>query len=130
MKRSLTLILLLLALPLAAQQASNPFFSPSPLPLQAPPFDKIKDSDYKPALEEGMKRLLAEVDAIANSSLPPTFDNTIEAMERAGDLLTRTAKVFSAMTAANTNDVLQKTQSEEAPKIAATQDEIYLNPRS
>src|SRR5437763_1064636 len=72
----------------------NPFFTESTLPFQAPPFDKIKDSDYQPALEEGMKRQLGEVEAIANSTEQPTFANTIEAMERTGALLTRASKVF------------------------------------
>src|SRR4051812_3823024 len=68
---------------------SNPFAKPSPLPFHAPPFDKIKDTDYQPALEEGMRRELAEMEKIANDPAPPTFANTIEAMERAGELLDR-----------------------------------------
>src|SRR5689334_2944154 len=94
-------VLLTMSLAGAAAAQMNPFFAPSPLPFQAPPFDKIKDTDYKPAIEEGMKRQIAEIDAIANSSDAPTFANTIEAMERSGDLLTRAAKVFFAMTQAN-----------------------------
>src|ERR1043166_7200684 len=78
----------------ATTTAANPFFAPSPLQYQAPLFDRIKDSDYKPALEEGMKQNLAEINAIANSSEAPTFENTIVPMERSGALLTRTAKVF------------------------------------
>src|SRR5437868_6050163 len=74
--------------------APNPFFNESTLPFQAPPFDKIKDSDYQPALEEGMNRQLVEVEAIANNNEPPTFANTIEALERSGALLTRASKVF------------------------------------
>src|ERR1051325_5289830 len=128
MKRLTPILLVLLALPLAAQQ-TNPFFTESTLQYQAPPFDKIKDTDYQPALEEGMKRLLAEVDKIANQSEGPTFANTIESMERTGDLLTRTAKVFFGLAQADTNDTIQKVQQEEAPKLAATQDEIYLNPK-
>src|SRR5207253_5089203 len=108
-----------------AQQ--NPFFQPSPLQYQAPPFDKIKDTDYQPALEEGMKQNLAEVNAIANSSEAPTFANTIEAMERSGALITRVAKVFFNLTQSNTNDTLQKVEAEESPKLAAHQDAIYLN---
>src|SRR6266542_3520540 len=113
----------------AAAAQTNPFFAPSTLPFQAPLFDKIKDGDFKPALEEGMKRQLAEIEAIANSAEPATFANTIEAMERSGDLLTRTAKVFLAMTQANTNEALQKIEAEESPKLAAHQDAIYLNPK-
>src|SRR5205807_5136741 len=100
-----------------------------PLPFNAPQFDKIKDSDYKPALEEGMKRQLAEIDTIANRADVPIFANTVEAMERSGDLLTRTAKVFFALTQANTNETLQKLEGEEAPKLAAHNDAIFLNPK-
>jgi len=129
MKRLTPILFLLLAFPLAAQQATNPFFAESTLPFHAPPFDKIKDSDYQPALEEGMKRLLAETEVIANQSDAPTFANTIEAMERSGDLVTRTTKVFFGLAQANTNETIQKVQQEEAPKLAATLDEIYLNPK-
>ncbi|HEU5397846.1 MAG TPA: dipeptidyl carboxypeptidase II, partial [Gammaproteobacteria bacterium] len=69
--------------------SANPFYAPSTLPLQAPPWDKIKDSDYEPALFAGMKQQLAEVDAIANNPEAPTFENTIVAMEKTGQLLTR-----------------------------------------
>ena len=107
----------------------NPFAKPSPLPFQAPPFDKIKDSDYQPAIEEGMRRELAEVEAIANSPEPPTFANTIEALERRGELLRRVQPVFSGMVSANTNPTIQKVQGEEAPKLAAHRDAIFLNAR-
>src|SRR5262245_28719592 len=112
---------------LAAGRPSNPFFAPSALPFQAPPFDKITDADYQPAIEEGMRVQLEEVDAIANSSEAPTFANTIEAMERSGALLTRVNKVFFGLAQSNTNDTIQKIQSEVAPKLAAHQDTIYLN---
>src|SRR5262245_59704156 len=78
----------------AANRPSNPFFAPSTLPFQAPPFDKITDADYQPAIEDGMRLQLEEVDAIANSADAPTFANTIEAMERSGALLSRVNKVF------------------------------------
>src|SRR5579859_3983576 len=72
----------------AAFTPANPFYAPSSLPLQAPPWDKIKDSDYEPALYAGMKQQLAEVDRIANNPDAPSFDNTIVAMEKTGQLLT------------------------------------------
>ena len=106
---------------------TNPFGSPSPLQYQAPPFDRIHDSDYKPALEEGMREQLAEIDSIASNPAAATFDNTIVAMERSGALLTRVSKVFFAIVQANTNDELQNIQAEEAPKLAANNDAIYLN---
>jgi peptidyl-dipeptidase Dcp len=108
----------------------NPFFEPSTLPLRAPPFDRIKDSDFQPAIEEGMKRQLAEIEAIADNPAPPTFDNTLVAMEKSGQLLTRVMGVFHALTGAsgaNTNETLQKVDEEEAPKLAAHHDAIYLN---
>jgi peptidyl-dipeptidase Dcp len=118
--------------PVAQPAEINPFFEPSPLPFQAPQFDRIKDGDFQPAIEEGMKRQLAEIEAIADDPAPPTFDNTIVAMEKSGQMLTRVQLVFNAMSgpsAANTNDTLQKLQEIEAPKLAAHHDAIYLNPR-
>jgi peptidyl-dipeptidase Dcp len=106
---------------------TNPFAQPSPLPFQAPPFDKIKDTDYQPAIEEGMRRELAEVDLVANNPDAPTFANTIEALERSGEMLRRVQAVFSGMVSSNTNPKIQKVQTEEAPKLAAHRDAIYLN---
>lgn len=105
----------------------NPLLTQSDLPFEAPPFDKIVDADFQPAIEEGMKQELAEIEAIANSPEAPTFDNTIVAMEKSGALLDRAEKVFSALTGANTNDTLQKVDEEESPKLAAHRDAIHLN---
>jgi len=113
----------------AAGAGENPFFQPSPLQYQAPVFDKIRDSDYAPAIEEGMKRQLAEIDAIANDPAPPTFENTLVAMEKSGRLLYRVSKVFFSLAQSNTDDVMQKVRADEAPKLAAHQDSIYLNPK-
>jgi len=106
---------------------SNPFAAQSALPFQAPPFDRIKDSDYQPAIEAGMKEQIGEVEGIANQSAPATFDNTIVPMERSGGLLTRVSKAFNAVTGANTDSTLQRVQEHEAPKLAAHSDAIYLN---
>jgi peptidyl-dipeptidase Dcp len=106
---------------------NNPFYAPSTLPFQAPPFDKIKDSDYQPAIDAGMAMQINEVEAIANNPAPPTFENTIVALERSGQLLTRVMTVFNCVTGANTNPALQKVQAYEAPRLAAHQDAIYLN---
>jgi peptidyl-dipeptidase Dcp len=113
----------------AALPPGNPFAKASTLPYQAPPFDKIKDSDYQPAIEEGMQQQSVEIEKIANNKEAPTFANTIEAMEKTGRLLTRVGAVFGAVTGANTNPLLQKVQEEEAPKLSAHQDAIYLNPK-
>jgi peptidyl-dipeptidase Dcp len=107
--------------------ADNPLFVESNLPYHAPRFDLIRNEHYQPALEEGMRRQLAEIDAIARQTEPPTFENTIVAMEKTGALLTRAAKAFFGVVGANTNDTLQKVQEIEAPKLAAHNDAIYLN---
>ncbi len=105
----------------------NPFFVASTLPFQAPPFDKIKDADYQPAIEEGMRQQLAQIEKIANNPAPATFANTFVAMEKSGAMLTRATHTFDAITAANTNPVLQKVQETEAPLLAAHHDAIHLN---
>ena len=112
---------------LAARE--NPLLTKSPLPFQAPPFDKIQVSDYQPAIEEGMKQQLAEIAAIAENPEPPTFANTIEAMERSGELFTRAYKVFYNVEQSDTNEALQKIKAELAPKISAHNDAIYMNPK-
>jgi peptidyl-dipeptidase Dcp len=113
--------------PTAAFGPNNPFYAPSTLPFQAPPFDKIKDSDYQPAIDAGMAMQINEVEAIANNTAPPTIENTIVALERTGQLLSRAMLVFNCVTGANINDELQKVQTYEAPRLAAQQDAIYLN---
>jgi len=111
----------------AVVPGSNPLFVESKLPYHAPPFDLIRNEHYQPALEEGMRQQLAEIDVIAKLMQPPAFDNTIVAMERSGALLDRSAKAFFAVVGANTNDTLQKIQDVIAPKLAAHRDAIYLN---
>lgn len=106
---------------------SNPFLEASRLPYQAPAFDKIKDADFQPALEEGMKQQLVEIEKIANNPDTPSFENTLVAMEKSGGMFTRVYNVFSLLTGANTNPELQKVQEAEAPKQAAHQDAIRLN---
>ena len=106
---------------------SNPFYVPSTLPFQAPPFDKIKDEDYQPAIEAGMAQQQAEIQAIADNPDGPTFDNTIMAMEKSGLLFNRANAAFDGVTGANTNPTLQNVKTTEAPKLAAHQDFIYLN---
>ncbi|HET9032817.1 MAG TPA: M3 family metallopeptidase [Dokdonella sp.] len=105
----------------------NPFFAPSPLPFHFPQFDKIHNEDYKPAFEKGMRDSEAEILAIANNPEPATFENTIVAMERSGQLLTRVARVFFSQAGTNTNDAIQKLQAEMAPKLSAHTDKMVLN---
>ena len=111
----------------SASLASNPLMVESTLPFHAPRFDLIRNEHYQPALEEGMRQQLAEIDVIAKQMQPPNFDNTIVAMERSGALLDRAAKTFFGVVGANTNDTLQKVQDVIAPKLAAHRDAIYLN---
>ncbi len=113
----------------AAFGPGNPFYAPSTLPFHAPPFNKIKDGDYQPAIDAGMAQQLKEVEAIANNPAAPTFDNTVAALEKTGQLLDRVMEVFNCVTGANTDDQLEKVQEYEAPRLAATQDAINLNPK-
>ncbi len=112
-----------------ADASTNPLLSASTLPYQAPPFDRIQDSDYLPAFNEGMRQHLAEVRQIADSTEPATFDNTIVALERSGETLTRVSRIFFGLVQADTNEARQAIQEEVAPKLAAHQDEINLDPK-
>ncbi|GAB2857687.1 M3 family metallopeptidase [Pseudoduganella ginsengisoli] len=111
----------------AANLANNPFAQPSPLPFHYPQFDLIKDEHFAPAYAEGMAQNLKEIDAIANNKKPATFDNTIVAMERSGQLLARVSTTFSNLQGANTNDKLDEIDRDMSPKLAAHSDAIYLN---
>jgi peptidyl-dipeptidase Dcp len=113
----------------AALDASNPFARVSTLPFHYPAFDKIKDEHFKPAFEVGMRVHLLEIEAIANRHVAPTFDNTIVAMERSGQLLARVSTTFANLQTANTNDRLDAIDREMSPKLAAHQDAIYMNDR-
>jgi len=135
---ALTAFLLTMAAPLwAADPASapgtppdapNPFSAPSALPYALPPFDTIKDADFAPAFEAGMAEQRAQVDSIARSPQPASFENTLVALERSGRMLDRVSKVFFNLNASNTDPEIQKIQTLMAPRLAAHQDEIWLNP--
>ncbi len=109
--------------------ADNPFYAPSPLPFQAPPFDRIRDADYQPAIEAGMARQLAQVRRIATNGAAPTFANTLVALEKTGRLLERALAAFRCVSQANTNPLLEHARTELAPRLAAHHDAIYLDPR-
>jgi peptidyl-dipeptidase Dcp len=115
--------------PSTVLDASNPFAKPSALPFNYPAFDKIKDEHFLPAYAAGMREQLREVAGIANNPKAPTFDNTIVAMERSGQMLARVSAVFSNLQTANTNDRLDAVDREMSPKLAAHNDAIYLNPK-
>ena len=106
---------------------TNPFLQAYDTPYNVPPFDKIKNEHFKPAILEGIKRHEAEINAIANAAAEPTFDNTILAMENAGELLSNVNVVFSNLNSANTNKEIQNIAKETAPNLSAHRDNIYLN---
>lgn len=107
--------------------AMNPFFEAYDTPFEVPPFDKIKNEHFAPAIREGIKQHQAEIDQIVNNSEEPTFENTIEAMEYAGELLSKASTVFYNLNSANTNDEIQAIAKELAPEISAHSDNISLN---
>ncbi len=110
-----------------SDSTNNPLLAESTLPYFTIPFDKIKDEHFKPAFEEGIKQHAAEIEKIANDTVAPTFENTLVALEKSGQLLTRTNRAFNALTGANTNDNLQNLNVEIAPKLSAHYDAMYLN---
>ena len=107
--------------------AQNPLLNPGTLPFRAVPFDKIKESDFRPAFDEGIRLQNAEIQQIADNPAAPTFENTMAALEKSGQLLNRVNSIFSLLTGANTNPELQKIDQEEAPRLTAQEDNIYLN---
>ncbi|WP_312382422.1 peptidyl-dipeptidase Dcp [Atlantibacter subterraneus] len=109
-------------------QQSNPFFSVSLKPYQAPPFDEIHDEHYRPAFDEALRLKREEIAEIASFVESPSFDNTYLALELSGQMLSRVVNVFFAMTSAHTNDYLQQLDEEFSTELAALADEIYLNP--
>ena len=109
--------------------ADNPLFALSPLPLQYPPFDKVRDEHFAPALDKGMAEQLAEVLAIAENPAAPTFDNTIVALEKSGRLLRRTTTLLFSLLGADANAARQQVQTDYAAKLAAQRDAVLLNPK-
>src|SRR5438128_11934834 len=97
----------------AADPVDNPLLKESTLPYHLPPFDQIKDQHFVPAMEAGMRDQLKEVDAVANNSEKPTFENTVVALERTGRSLDRAERTFSNLNACNTNPALQKIDKED-----------------
>jgi len=116
------------AAPRTAAMSDNPFAAPSTLPFQLPPFDRIRDADYRPAFDAGMAEQLREVSAIAHSSAAPTFANTIVALERSGRLLERVETTFSNLNACNTDPQMEQIDTDMAPRLTAQRDAIHLNP--
>ncbi|MGK3226587.1 peptidyl-dipeptidase Dcp [Enterobacter soli] len=106
---------------------SNPFFEISLLPYQAPRFDVINDSHYRPAFDEAMRQKRADIDAIIAQTTPPDFTNTVLALEKSGAMLSRVNSVFFAMTSAHTNDYLQELDEAFSTELAGLANDIWLN---
>jgi peptidyl-dipeptidase Dcp len=105
----------------------NPFAAPSELPFGLPPFDRVQVEHYLPAVDAGLTEQAAEVRAIADNPEPATFDNTIVALERSGELLDRVLHVLYNLASSDTSPELQRIQAEIAPRIAAHYDAIRLD---
>ncbi len=106
---------------------NNPFFEISLLPYQAPRFDAINDSHYRPAFDEAMRLKRADIDAIIAQRAAPDFDNTVLALEKSGAMLSRVSSVFFAMTSAHTNDDLQALDEQFSTELAGLANDIWLN---
>jgi len=112
---------------IVSETDSNPFYQASTLPLQFPPFNEINGDHFAPAFAKGMAEQLREIDQIASNPDTPTLENTLEAMERSGQILSRVARVFYALASANTNDDIEAVRTDIAPKMSAHSDAILLN---
>ncbi|MBA4137516.1 MAG: dipeptidyl carboxypeptidase II [Opitutus sp.] len=127
---SVTLALSATLLPAADNPSppmDNPLLAESTLPFNYPRFDLVKDEHYAPAFAAGMAEQRREIDSIASNTAAPTFENTIVALERSGQLLGRVSRVFFNLSGTNTNPAMQKVEKEMAPKLAAHGDAIRLN---
>jgi peptidyl-dipeptidase Dcp len=119
--------ILFMAITMSVAAQDNPFMKEYSTPYQVPPFDKIKLEHYKPAFLEGIKIQQNEINAIANSSAKPTFENTILAKENSGELLRKVSTVFFNLSSANTNKEMQALSQELAPLLSKHSDDISLN---
>jgi peptidyl-dipeptidase Dcp len=108
--------------------ASNPLVAEFQTPFGVPPFDKIKPEHFMPAFDKGMADQKLEISAIVKSLEPPTFANTLEALDRSGALLKRVSAVFNNLNSSNTSDELQQIAKDVAPKLAKHGDDIALDP--
>lgn len=131
MKKSIALIMFLFfictqILP-QEKNMNNPFFKEWKTPFQTPPFSEIKEEHYLPAFEEGIKQQKAEIDLIISQKDMPSFENTVEAMEKSGELLNKVSSVFYNLLSSNTNEEMQKIAKTVAPMLSKHNDDINLN---
>ena len=127
MKRLIYSVVLFLSMISMTEAANNPFFGKYKTPFETAPFDRIKTEHYEPAFEEGIKQLKEEVDAIANNQQPATFENTIVALERSGELLNRVSGVFFNVLSADATDEMMEISQRISPKLSESNNYIYLN---
>ncbi|MDD9726923.1 M3 family metallopeptidase [Roseovarius sp. SK2] len=106
---------------------TNPLLSEWETPFEMAPFDTVSDEDFAPAFEAALEEARGEIAAIADNPAPPTFANTVEALEVAGDRLDKVLSVFFTVAGADSNDRRQELQREFSPKLAAYSSEIYGN---
>ncbi len=117
------------ALAQGAGPQDNPFFAPYNTPFDTPPFERIKNAHFLPAVEEGIKREQAEVDALLANAAEPTFENTLVALDKTGKFLSRVTAVFFSLQSSNTSPELQKIAEQVSPLLSAHRDNIALNPK-
>jgi peptidyl-dipeptidase Dcp len=114
--------------PDAVAQAGNPLLEAWTGRSSSPPFAAIRPAHFKPAFETAMAAQLAEIEAIAGEAAPPSFANTIAALERSGRTLSQVSAVFSCLAGAHTNDDIQALEREMSPRLAAHRNRIQLHP--
>ena len=127
MRRLIYNVVLFLSMIGMTEAANNPFYGKYKTPFDTPPFDKIRTEHYEPAFEEGIEQLKKEIDAIANNPQPATFENTIVALERSGQLLNRVSGVFFNVLSADANDEMMAISQRISPKLSESSNYIYLN---
>lgn len=129
MKNVLCNALLLLGLTsnVMVQAESNPFFGKYKTPFETPPFDKIKTEHYEPAFKRGIAELKEDIEKIANNPEPATFENTIVALDRSGELLNRVSGAFFNVLSANANDEMMEISQRISPDLTESSNNIYLN---
>ncbi len=120
-------LLIIMALNFIYAQSGNPFLEKFETPFGIPPFEKIKTEHFLPAMKEAMKLHIEEIESIITNSEPPSFENTIVALDRAGELLTLVSLTFDNLNSANTNEAMQKVDEESAPLLSRHRDDIALN---
>ena len=129
MKKSLLILLLGFLVACSSNpMKNNPLLQEYDTPFQTPPFDEIKTEHFMPAVREAMEQNRAEIDAIVNNQEAPTFENTIAAYDRAGDLLSRVTAAFFTLNRSDTNEELQALAREITPELTKHRNEIQLNP--